>query len=58
MDLIEQVLGIAIFIAITLGLIMLSGASDVGSSLEDRVARGDLTEDQYRRILLARLGTL
>ena len=58
MDLIEQVLGVAIFIAITLALIMMSGASDGGGSLEDRVARGDITEDQYRRILLARLGTL
>lgn len=58
MDLIEQVLGVAIFMAVTLALIMLSGAWDVGSSLEDRVARGDMTEDQYRRVLLARLGTM
>lgn len=58
MDLIEQVLGIAIFIAATVGLIMLSGGSDGPNSLEERVARGDISEEQYRRMLLARLGTL
>jgi len=58
MDLIGQVLGIAIFIAVALGLILLSGVSDRAGNLEDRLARGELSEEQYRRILLARLGSL
>ena len=58
MDLIGQVLGIAIFIAVALGLILLSGISDGASNLEDRLARGEISEEQYRRTLLARLGSL
>ena len=57
MDLIEQALGIAIFAAVTIGLMLLSVPGGP-SSLEERVARGELSQEQYRAILLSRLGTL
>ncbi|HEX4744992.1 MAG TPA: hypothetical protein VFW12_10040 [Candidatus Limnocylindria bacterium] len=58
MDLIEQFIGIAIFIAVALGLTLLSGASEGTSSLEERVARGEISQEQYRAVLLSRLGSL
>lgn len=58
MDLIGQVLGIAIFIAVALGLILVSGFADGASYLEERLARGDISEEQYRKLLLARLGSM
>lgn len=58
MEVFGQVLGIAVFIAVTLGLIMLSGRSGGATYLEERWARGEISEEQYRRILLARLGSV
>ena len=58
MDLIGQFIGIALFIAVALGLMLISGAPDGASSLEERVARGEISQEQYRAVLLSRLGSL
>src|SRR5687768_2918075 len=58
MDLVGQALGVAVFIVVMLGLILLSGVSDEASYLEELLARGDISPEQYRRIQSARVGAI
>lgn len=59
MEVVGQVLGIAVFIVLALGLIVLSEASAAWTNeVEERVARGEISPEQYRAIQLARLGTV